>query len=287
MNHKAGFVSIIGRPNVGKSTLMNQWLGEKLSIVSPKAQTTRHRVLGIFNDDAHQIVFSDTPGIIFDPANELHISMNKAVEDSLEDADVLIYLAEFGEKPENLLPIFEKLKNINTHKVLILNKSDLLKNSEEAMQKLRDWESLKIFDRIFPVSALYGANTNDVLLYLCSVLPENPPYYPKDQLTDRNLRFFVAEIIREKILLFYHKEIPYSVQVEIDEYKEQKDIDRIRAIIYTERESQKNILIGKGGEALKKVWVEARKDIERLIDKHVYLELDIKNKDNTRNDPKY
>src|SRR5690606_21942594 len=244
MNHKAGFVSIIGRPNVGKSTLMNQWLGEKLSIVSPKAQTTRHRVLGIFNDDAHQIVFSDTPGILFDPANELHISMNKAVEDSLEDADVLIYLAEFGEKPENLLPIFEKLKNINTHKVLILNKSDLLKNSEEAMQKLRDWESLKIFDRIFPVSALYGANTNDVLLYLCSVLPENPPYYPKDQLTDRNLRFFVAEIIREKILLFYHKEIPYSVQVEIDEYKEQKDIDRIRAIIYTERESQKNILIG-------------------------------------------
>jgi GTPase len=284
MSHKAGYINIIGRPNVGKSTLMNQWLGEKLSIVTPKAQTTRHRVLGIVNDEEHQAVFSDTPGIIFDPINQLHVSMNTSVEESLTDADVIVFLAEPGEKPETLVPVTDKLKNIKTHKILLLNKCDTLTNNSEAMQKLQDWNALAIFDRIFPVSALHGAGTKEALQYILSILPESPPYFPKDQLTDRSERFFVSEIIREKILLFYQREIPYSVQVEIESFKEEKDITKIRAIIYTERESQKIILIGKNGSALKKVGTEARKDIEIFLGKKVFLELHVKVKEKWRDD---
>jgi GTP-binding protein Era len=285
MTHKAGYINIIGRPNVGKSTLMNQWVGEKLSIITPKAQTTRHRILGIVNDDSHQIVFSDTPGIIFDPINKLHVSMNNSVEESLVDADVLVFLVEPGEKPESLAPITEKLKTINTPKILLLNKCDTFqRNSNEAMNKLQEWNSLGIFDKIFPVSALNNHGTKEVLQYLFSILPESPPYYPKDQLTDRSERFFCAEIIREKILLHYQREIPYSVQIEIEAFEEKPDINVIRAVIFTERESQKIILIGKGGSALKKVGTEARRDMEIFLAKKVFLELKVKIRENWRDD---
>lgn len=283
MNHKAGYVNIIGRPNVGKSTLMNHWVGEKLSIISPKAQTTRHRILGIVNDDNHQVVFSDTPGIIFDPANKLHITMNAAVEESLEDADVVVFISEVGEKPETLTPIIEKLQKIKTPKILLLNKVDA-SNQEEATEKLNAWKATGLFEEHYPISALHGLGTAAPLQYIFSKLPECPPYFPKDQLTDRNERFFVSEIIREKIFHHYQKEIPYSVQVEIEDFKEQPDINKIRAIIYTERESQKAILIGNKGESLKKIGTEARKDIEILVGKKVFLELFVKVKDKWRND---
>lgn len=283
MNHKAGYVNIIGRPNVGKSTLMNHWVGEKLSIISPKAQTTRHRILGIVNDDNHQIVFSDTPGIIFDPANKLHITMNAAVNESLEDADVVVFISEVGEKPETLTPIIEKLEKIKTPKILLLNKVDA-SNQKEATEKLNAWKTTGLFEECYPISALHGLGTDAPLQYLFSKIPESPPYFPKDQLTDKSERFFVSEIIREKIFHNYHKEIPYSVQVEIEEFKEQPEINRIRAIIYTERESQKAILIGNKGESLKKIGIEARKDIEILVGKKVFLELFVKVKDKWRND---
>jgi GTP-binding protein Era len=284
MSHKAGYVNIIGRPNVGKSTLMNHWVGEKLSIITPKAQTTRHRILGIVNDEEHQIVFSDTPGIIFDPINKLHVSMNSAVEESMADADVLVFLVEPGEKPESLAPITEKLKQINSPKILLLNKCDTLHDSPEAMKKLQEWNELGIFERIFPVSALKGDGTKEALQYLFSVLPESPPYFPKDQLTDRNERFFCTEIIREKILLNYQREIPYSVQVEIEAFQEKPDITVVKAIIFTERESQKIILIGKKGDALKKVGTEARRDMEIFLGKKVFLELKVKVRENWRDD---
>jgi GTP-binding protein Era len=283
MTHKAGYVNIIGRPNVGKSTLMNHWVGEKLSIISPKAQTTRHRILGIVNDDEHQVVFSDTPGIIFDPANKLHITMNAAVDESLEDADVVVFISEVGEKPETLAPILEKLQKINTPKILLLNKVDV-SNQEEATEKLQAWQATEMFEACYPISALQGLGTAAPLQFIFSKLPENPPYFPKDQLTDRSERFFVSEIIREKIFHNYQKEIPYSIQVEIDEFKEQPEINKIRAIIYAERESQKAILIGNKGEALKKIGIEARKDIEILVGKKVFLELFVKVKDKWRND---
>jgi len=263
---------------------MNQWVGEKLSIITPKAQTTRHRILGIVNDEEHQIVFSDTPGIIFDPINKLHVSMNVAVEESMADADVLVFLVEPGEKPESLAPVTEKLNKISTPKILLLNKCDTLHDSEEAMNKLKEWNALGIFERIFPVSALNGDGTKDALKYLFSILPESPPYFPKDQLTDRNERFFCTEIIREKILLFYHREIPYSVQVEIEAFQEKPDITVVKAIIFTERESQKIILIGKDGTALKKVGTEARKDMEIFLGKKVFLELTVKVRENWRDD---
>ena len=283
MTHKAGYVNIIGRPNVGKSTLMNHWVGEKLSIISPKAQTTRHRILGIVNDDEHQVVFSDTPGIIFDPANKLHITMNAAVDESLEDADVVVFISEVGEKPETLAPILEKLQKTTTPKILLLNKVDV-SNQEEATEKLLAWQATGLFEVCYPISALQGLGTAAPLQFIFSKMPECPPYFPKDQLTDRNERFFVSEIIREKIFHNYHKEIPYSIQVEIDEFKEQKDINKIRAVIYAERESQKAILIGNKGEALKTVGIEARKDIEILVGKKVFLELFVKVKDKWRND---
>jgi len=279
--HKAGYVNIIGRPNVGKSTLMNHWVGEKLSIISPKAQTTRHRVLGIVNDEEHQIVFSDTPGIIFDPANKLHISMNAVVEEALTDADVIIFLVEMGERAADLAVILEKLKNNKVPKILLLNKCDGA--DQEAIQtKYSEWEATGLFQQLFPISALKGMGTQGALEYIYTLLPESPPYFPKDQLTDRNARFYVSEIIREKILLHYHKEIPYSVQVHIDTYKEKEDMDVIRAVIYTERESQKAIIIGDKGSSLKKIGVEARADIEALIEKKVFLELFVKVKDKWR-----
>jgi GTPase len=284
MEHKAGYVNIVGRPNVGKSTLMNQWLGEKLSIVTHKAQTTRHRILGIVNDSNHQVIFSDTPGIIFDPVNKLHVSMNSYVEESLVDADILIWVVEHAESPENLASITERLKKINTHKILLINKCDTLNNSAEAMNKLKEWNTLGIFDKIFPVSAINNEGTKEVLQYIFSVLPESPPYFPKDQLTDRNERFFCAEIIREKIMTNYQREIPYSVQVIIESFEEKKDISVIRAVIFTERESQKIILIGKNGEALKKIATQARIDMEKFLNIKVFLEIKVKVKENWRND---
>jgi GTP-binding protein Era len=284
MTHKAGYVNIIGRPNVGKSTLLNQWLGEKISIITHKAQTTRHRILGILNDASHQVIFSDTPGFIFEPKNRLHLSMNQTIETALNDADIIVYLTEPGETPETIAPIIEKLKKKDTHKMLLINKCDLLQHNEDINHLIEKWKETGVFNQIFPVSALYQHGTQEALQYILSVLPENPPYFPKDQISDRSERFFVSEIIREKILLFYEKEIPYSVEVIIDSFKETSDIIKIRAIIYTERKSQKIILIGKNGTALKKVGIEARKDIEKLLGKKVFLELYVKVKEKWRND---
>lgn len=284
MIHKAGYVNIIGRPNVGKSTLLNQWLGEKLSIVTPKAQTTRKRILGIWNDEYHQIVLSDTPGIIFNPTNQLHIMMNKAVEDALEDADILIYVTEPAENPDILQPVVDQLKHLRIHKLLLINKCDTLHVPEAAHVLVQSWESLQLFEKIFKVSALWGIGTAEVLQYILSILPEHPPYFPKDQLSDRTERFFVADIIREKILLLYEKEIPYAVEVVIENFKEEETITKIKAVIYAERESQKAILIGKNGNAIKNLGVAAREDIEHFLGKKVFLELHVKVKEKWRND---
>lgn len=275
MTHQAGYVSIIGRPNVGKSTLMNLWLGEKLSIISPKAQTTRHRILGIYNDEQHQIVFSDTPGIVFDPIHSLHHSMNNAVNTTFQDADIIIYISEVGEKLENLTTIIERLKFISLPKILVLNKCDLAEQAQIA-DKIKQWDSLQLFEQIFPVIALQNIGAEAVIEYVKNKLPYSPPYYPKDQLSDKNERFFVTEIIREKILNYYQKEIPYSVEVVVEEFKENKKITHISILIFVERDSQKGILIGKNGLALKQIGVESRKEIEKFLAKNVFLALTVK-----------
>lgn len=275
MMHKSGYVGIIGRPNVGKSTLMNIWLGEKLSIISPKAQTTRHRILGIYNDEEHQIVFSDTPGIVFDPAHSLHHSMNHAVNTTFQDTDLMIFISETGENPDKLTAITQKLKTLEIPKILLLNKCDLSEQNL-IMDKIKQWEELQIFDKIFPVIALQNVGTDAVFEYVKQNLPESPPYFPKDQLSDKNERFFVAEIIREKILTHYQKEIPYSVEVVIEAFKESKKMIHISAVIFVERESQKGIVIGKNGAALKQIGTEARKDIEIFLSRKVFLETQVK-----------
>lgn len=271
--HKAGFVSIIGKPNVGKSTLMNAMVGERLSIITSKAQTTRHRIMGILNGENFQIVYSDTPGIL-EPQYELHKYMMKFVSSSLEDADIVLLVKEVFEKVEEE-EIFNRLRKSNIPLFILLNKVDLAKQ-EDIEEKRSLWKSILPAKEILPVSALNNFNVEAVFNLILENLPEHPAYYPKDELTDRPEKFFASEIIREKIFMNYSQEIPYSSQVVIVSFKESEDIIRIAAEIYVERNSQKGILIGKNGESLKKVGTEARKDMEVFFNKKVFLEQFVK-----------
>jgi len=276
--HKAGFVSIVGKPNVGKSTLMNKLVGENLSIITAKAQTTRHRIMGILNGDDFQIVYSDTPGIL-EPKYELQQAMMSYVKVSLEDADLILLVVEAGEQYDEQL--FARFKVLSTPILLLINKIDKVRGSV-VEEKVRYWKELLNPKQIIPLSALTGENVDRVLMAIKDLLPEHPGYYPKDDLTDRSERFFASEIIREKILLNYEQEIPYSVEVGIESFKDEETIIRIRAVIYVERESQKGILIGKGGGSLKKVGTEARIDLEKFFAKKIFLETRVKVSDNWR-----
>lgn len=280
MSHKAGFVNIIGNPNVGKSTLMNAFVGEKLSIITPKAQTTRHRILGIVNGDDFQVVLSDTPGII-KPAYQLQESMMDFVKSAFDDADVLIYMVEIGEKELKDEAFFNRITNSKIPVLLLLNKIDT-SNQEQLEEQAVLWKSKVPNAEFFPISALEGFNVKEVFNRIIELLPESPPFYPKDQLTDKPERFFVNETIREKILMHYKKEIPYAVEVDTEEFFEEENIIRIRSIIMVERNTQKGIIIGHKGSALKRVGVEARKDLEKFFGKQIHLELYVKVNKNWR-----
>jgi GTPase len=274
MNHKAGFVNIIGNPNVGKSTLMNAFIGEKLSIITSKAQTTRHRILGIVNGEDFQIVFSDTPGII-KPAYEMQQDMMGFVKSALEDADVLIYMVEIGEKELKDEAFFNRIIHAEMPVLLLINKIDL-SNQDVLEEQFAFWKEKVPNAIIFPISAINNFNVTEVFNKIIELLPESPAYYPKDQLTDKPERFFVNEAIREKILLNYDKEIPYSVEVETEEFIEQENIIKIKTVIMVERNSQKGIIIGHKGEALKNVGRAARLDLEKFFDKKIFLEIFVK-----------
>jgi GTPase len=278
MKHKAGFVNIIGNPNVGKSTLMNAWVGEKLSIITHKAQTTRHRILGIVNHDDYQVVLSDTPGIL-EPAYKLQENMMDFVKGAFQDADILVYMVEVGEKKMNNEAIFEKLTHSEQPLLLLLNKIDNIEQ-EELEAQFEYWQALIPKAMIYPISALNKFNIGVVFDKIVSLLPESPAYYDKDTLTDKSERFFVAEIIREKILKYYSKEIPYSVEIEVEEFVHEEKILKIRAIIFVARDSQKGIIIGHKGVALNKVGTLARRDMEVFFKKKIFLDLYVKvNKD--------
>lgn len=278
--HKAGFVNIIGNPNVGKSTLMNAFVGERLSIITSKAQTTRHRILGIVNGEDFQVLLSDTPGII-KPAYELHASMMEFVKSAFEDADVLLYMVEIGEQELKDESFFNKIRHSEIPVLLLLNKIDN-SNQETLDAQVAYWSEKVPNAEIFPISALNGFGVPEVFNRIIELLPESPPFYPKDQLTDKPERFFVNEIIREKILLHYKKEIPYSVEIDTEEFFESDNIIRMRSVIMVERDTQKGIIIGHKGSALKRVGVEARKDLERFFGKQVHLELYVKVNKNWR-----
>ncbi|GGE44814.1 GTPase Era [Psychroflexus planctonicus] len=279
--HKAGFINIIGNPNVGKSTLMNAFVGEKLSIINSKAQTTRHRILGIVNGDDFQAIFSDTPGII-KPAYQLQSSMMDFVKSAFQDADVLIYLVEIGEKALKDEAFFNKIVNAKIPVILLLNKIDTA-NEEKLVEQVTYWKEQVPNAEIFAISALKNFGVAEVFDRIIELLPTSPAFYPKDQFTDKPERFFVNEAIREKILKHYKKEIPYSVEVETESFEEEENIIRIRSIIMTERESQKAIIIGHKGESLRRVGTEARKDLERFFGKKIFIELYVKVNKNWRN----
>jgi GTP-binding protein Era len=272
-NHKAGFVSIIGKPNVGKSTLMNALVGERLSIITSKAQTTRHRIMGILSGEDFQIVYSDTPGTLV-PQYELQKSMMRFVNSSLEDADIILYVTDLYEKEEDE-SVLSKLHKSDIPVLLALNKVDQAKGTQ-AEDKLKHWKDLVKPDHWVIISALEKINVDQVFQIIMEHLPHHPPYFPKDELTDKPERFFAAEIIREQIFLNYKKEVPYSCEVIITEFNEDEDIIRMRAEIYVERKSQKGIIIGKGGEALKKVGTAAREQMEKFFLKKVFLEQFVK-----------
>jgi len=273
MEHKAGFVNILGNPNVGKSTLMNALVGEKLSVITNKAQTTRHRILGILSKPDYQIVFSDTPGIV-KPHYKLHESMMGEVKSALEDADILLYVVEFGENtPDERVTSAIDKRDIPI--IIALNKIDT-GAQDEVMSAISIWKELIPTASVLPISALHKFNVDQLLNMILELLPEHPAYYPKDELSDKNTRFFISEIIREKILLRYRKEVPYSVEIVVNSFKEAEDIVRITAMIYVARETQKMIIIGKNGQAIKQMGTDARKDIEKFIGKKVYLELSVK-----------
>ncbi len=282
MAHKAGFVNIIGSPNVGKSTLMNALVGEKLSIITRKAQTTRHRIMGIINGEDFQIVYSDTPGIL-KPHYKLHEAMMKQVGNALQDADVLLYVVEAGEKPGENTELIDQINKTEIPVLLLINKIDAVE-PEKMTETESLWAPLFAKAQVIHVSALKRFNLDRVFDAIMLCLPESPPYYSKDELTDRPMRFFVAEIIREKILLFYSKEVPYSAEVVIDSYKEQETITRIAATIFVARDSQKAIILGHKGAGIKRLGTEARLDIEHFVDKHVFLDLTVKVNENWRND---
>ena len=282
--HKAGFVNIVGNPNVGKSTLMNQLVGERISIATFKAQTTRHRIMGIINDADSQIVLSDTPGVL-QPNYKLQESMLAFSESALVDADVLLYVTDVVEEPEKNMDFLEKVRSLDVPVILLINKIDM--TTQEALSELVErWHALLPKAEILPLSALKKFGVDILLHRIKELLPDSPPYYDKEQWTDRPARFFVSEIIREKILLYYDKEIPYSVEVGVEEFKEADKMIRIRAIIYVERDSQKGIIIGHQGVALKRVSTEARKALERFFGKTIFLETYVKVDKDWRNSQK-
>jgi GTP-binding protein Era len=281
--HKAGFVNIIGNPNAGKSTLMNAMVGEKLSIITSKAQTTRHRIMGIVNGEDFQIVYSDTPGIL-EPFYSLQEFMRKAARSALVDADILLFVVDVTETPAVDPDFLKKLSATKTPVLLLLNKIDL-SDDETVKKSTVAWSGMLPKAEIIPVSAVENFNLDKVFDRIMELLPASPPYYQKDALTDKSERFFVAEIIREKILLNYYKEIPYSVEIEIESFETTDALIRIRAIIYVARESQKGIIIGHRGSKLKKTGTEARADIEKFVGKKIFLELFVRVKKDWRNDP--
>ncbi|WP_277639683.1 GTPase Era [Bacteroides graminisolvens] len=272
--HKAGFVNIVGNPNVGKSTLMNALVGERISIATFKAQTTRHRIMGIYNTEEMQIVFSDTPGVV-KPAYKLQESMLNFSTSALIDADVLLYVTDTIESPDKNSDFLAKVSKLKLPVLLLINKIDQT-NQEKLIELVETWKELIPKAEIIPISALSKFNVDYVLKRIKELLPDSPPYFDKDQLTDKPARFFVNEIIREKILLYYDKEIPYSVEVVVEQFKEEAKLIRIHAVIYVERDSQKGIIIGKQGKALKKISTEARRDLERFFGKSIYLETFVK-----------
>ena len=272
--HKAGFVNIVGNPNVGKSTLMNLLVGERISIATFKAQTTRHRIMGILNTDEMQIVFSDTPGVL-KPNYKLQESMLNFSESALADADVLLYVTDVVEKPDKNMEFIEKVRKMQVPILLLINKIDL-SNQEALVKCVEEWHGLIPQAEIIPISAISKFGVDVVMKLIKDLLPDSPPYFDKDQWTDKPARFFVTEIIREKILLYYDKEIPYAVEVVVEQFKEEAKSIHINAVIYVERDSQKGIIIGKQGKALKKVSSEARKTLEKFFQKSIYLETFVK-----------
>lgn len=274
MEHKSGFVNILGNPNVGKSTIMNNLIGEKLAIITSKAQTTRHRIMGIVNGDDFQMIYSDTPGII-DPAYKLHEYMMKYVRRALEDADIILFVTDVYANMEKNQSYIELLKNKELPVLLLMNKIDL-SDQQTVQQKLEQWQNMLPNAIPIPVSAKEHFNLDKVFSTILEHLPPHPPYFPKDQLTDRPARFFVSEIIREKILMNYQQEIPYATEVQVESFKESPEITHIRAVIYVLKRSQKGIIIGKHGEALKQTGTAARKEIEAFLEQKVHLDLHVK-----------
>ncbi|NOY51156.1 MAG: GTPase Era [Chlorobi bacterium] len=279
--HKAGFVNIIGYPNVGKSTLMNALVGQKLSIITSKAQTTRHRIMGIVNSDDFQIVYSDTPGIVKNPSYKMHEYMNSYIETALIDADIILLVIEMGQTFEHQ-DVIDKISKSDTPVIVVLNKIDV-SNQDTVVEQIAHWKEAISKADVIPVSALEKFNIESVFNSIIDNLPESPAYFSKEEFTNRSMRFFVSEIIREKILLNYKKEIPYSVEVAVDEYKEEGRLIRISAHIYTARETQKAIILGHQGNAIKKVGSQARRDLEEFVEKKVYLELTVKTTKDWRN----
>jgi len=274
MSHKAGFVNIIGYPNVGKSTLMNALVGEKLSIITSKAQTTRHRIMGIVNGEDFQIIYSDTPGIVRDPSYKMHEYMNQYIESALIDADVILLMNEAGQQFEED-EIIDRIKSSSVPVIVIINKIDL-SSQEKIFTEIDYWKSKLPDAEVIPISATKKFNISKVFDVILDLIPLNPPFFPKDELTDRSVRFFVSEIIREKVFTNYKKEIPYAVEVSVDEYKEEPKLVRISTTIFVDRESQKAIILGHQGKSIKKVGTEARKDIEEFIQNKVFLEITVK-----------
>ncbi|MBR5898204.1 MAG: GTPase Era [Muribaculaceae bacterium] len=281
-NHKAGFVNIVGNPNVGKSTLMNDLVGERVSIITSKAQTTRHRIMGIVNAPEYQIVFSDTPGVL-SPKYKLQESMLGYSEGALVDADILLYVTDVVEDPIKNAAFLAKVARGNMPVLLVINKIDLLKGQDELVAIVDKWRELLPNAEIFPTSAKEHFNVNNLMARIVDLLPDSPPYFGKDALTDKPARFFVTEIVREKILLNYDKEVPYSTEVIVEKFDESENAIHIMAVIYVERDSQKGIIIGRGGSMLKRVGSEARKDIEQFFGKRVFLELFVKVESDWRN----
>ena len=280
--HRAGFVNIVGNPNVGKSTLMNDLVGERVSIITSKAQTTRHRIMGIVNTPEYQIVFSDTPGVL-SPKYKLQESMLGFSEGALTDADILLYVTDVVEDPTKNAEFLSKVAKEEVPVLLVINKIDLLGSQADLEAKVARWKEILPNAEVFPTSAKEHFNVDNLMARIVALLPESQPYFGKDALTDKPARFFVTEIIREKILLNYDKEVPYSAEVIVEKFDEKEGAIHIMAVIYVERDSQKGILIGKGGMKLKKVGTDARKDIEAFFDKRVYLELFVKVEPNWRN----
>ena len=280
--HKAGFVNIIGYPNVGKSTLMNSMVGEKLSIITSKAQTTRHRIMGIVNGDDFQIVYSDTPGIVKDPSYKMHQFMNQYINTALKDADILILMTE-PNYPFADQEIIDKFNASQVHVIIVINKIDL-SNQEAIMKEMETWKVKMPKADIIPISAVNNFNIEKVFDTIIQYLPEHEAFYPKDELTDKSTRFFISEILREKILLNYKKEIPYSAEVAVDQYKEEGNLVRISTIIYVSRDSQKAIILGHQGQAIKRIATAARLDIEEFIGKKVFLEITVKVSKDWRDD---